>query len=802
MLRIWLAFAVVACTRPTPSSQPNACARAEGRGDAASETLVADRERAHVRIVRDAACRRTYELATTQPLRDRLPQTRTISEDGPVVRTNNIMFDALYALALAEAREASVSSIRDGSFNDNKPTPCNCFETGRLWTYVWTRDTSYATDLGLATIDPARARNSLEFKLSEKRGGGQLSIIQDTGSGGSWPISTDRVAWALGARALLRTLDGEARAAFAARALEALRNTIELDRAVVFDAKDGLYSGETSFLDWREQTYPPWTAKDTIHIGMSKALSTNALHVAALELGADLARERGDRALADQWAGWAKDLRAAIRRTFWLADRKMFAAFTSTFFDPAPSARYDLLATSLAVLLDIADAEQARAAIASYPQLPKGPPVVWPPERSIAVYHNRALWPFVTAYELRAARHVRNDRVATHAIESLVRGAALNLSNMENFEMVSGLPQTPGGPVINSQRQLWSVAGYVAMVHDVVFGIEPTGRGLRFAPYVTKALRNTMFRGATSLVLDGYPYRGRRLTITVRLPPAGGDGGAYSVGAVRVGGRVVTGEVPDAELASPIEIDLVDPLRTPCGSAARRGEAAACDRPEPAAAMRIVDPIDAPEMPTLTAAPLARGAKLTFSTAAPHTIYRDGVRVASAVTAREWIDRDAAAACWSAEDVDPKTGDVSHRSPPTCLFGDRAQHIPIKANDAEVRARFTGEHLIQLVASNESGPINTGVTCAVKHVTIEHVPDGAQVATGHIVMPHAVGPHPSSFVRARLVAGERYRVRIGDAPTALNMSSFEHFARYTGGNGGARGALNAADITELVVIAR
>ena len=793
MLRWLLVVAVVACARPAPAP-PSNCPSAVP--DAATTTWTDGDDRARVRIVREAACRRTYELATTAPLRDKLPANpRTIVEDGPVVRTNNVMFDALYALALAEAKEASVSSIRDGSFNGGKPTPCNCFETGRLWTYVWTRDTSYATDLGLATIDPLRARASLDFKLSTKRGGGQLSIIQDTGSGGSWPISTDRVAWALGARTLLRTLDGEARTAFAARAFDALRNTIELDRAVVFDAHDGLYTGETSFLDWREQTYPPWTAADTIHLGTSKALSTNALHVAALELGAELAVERGDGALAQRWRGWATELRAAIRRTFWIADRKMFAAFTPTFLDPAPSARYDMLATALAVLLEIADGEQARAALASYPHVSKGPPVVWPPERGIAVYHNRSLWPFVTAYELRAAKQVRNDRVATHAVQSLVRGAALNLSNMENFEMVSGRPQTREGPVINSQRQLWSVAGYISMVHDVVFGIEPTGRGLRFAPYLTKALRNTLFRGATSLELHDYPYRGRRLNIVVRLPtPVSGDGGAYAVGTIRVGGRVVTGEVLDAQLGSPIEIELVD-------------------RAEPPSAIRVVEPIDGPEMPALKVAALPRGAKLTFSATpnAKRNVYRDGTRIASALDASEYTDREvdlaARSACWSVENVDARTGEVSHRSPPACLFGargERMQTLEVRGDSfvAEVRARFTGEHLIQLKAANKNGPVNTGVTCAVKHVSIERLPDGAAVATGHIFVPHAEGVHDSSFVRARLVAGERYRIRVGDAPTALNMSAFEHFSRYTGGAGGSAGALNRMDAAALRIIAR
>ncbi|MCT7041788.1 hypothetical protein M1717_26505, partial [Salmonella enterica subsp. enterica serovar Pomona] len=75
-------------------------------------------------------------------------------------------------------------------------------------------------------------------------------MMQDTGSGGSWPISTDRVVWFLGARHLL---DDKA---FADDTWTALKDTLAQDRLYVFDPALGLYRGETSFLDWREQTYP------------------------------------------------------------------------------------------------------------------------------------------------------------------------------------------------------------------------------------------------------------------------------------------------------------------------------------------------------------------------------------------------------------------------------------------------------------------------------------------------------------------------------------------------------------------
>jgi hypothetical protein len=32
-----------------------------------------------------------------------------------------------------------------------------------------------------------------------------------------------------------------------------------------------------------------------------------------------------------------------------------------------------------------------------------GAPVIWPQQQDMPVYHNRAIWPFVTAYGLKAA---------------------------------------------------------------------------------------------------------------------------------------------------------------------------------------------------------------------------------------------------------------------------------------------------------------------------------------------------------------------------------------------------------------
>lgn len=770
------------------------------------------------------SCRRTFTLATTAARREGRPENpRTFSElpGQAIVSTRNRMFDALYALAHAEVREASVTSIRDGAFESGAPVPCNCFETGRLWTYVWTRDTAYAVDLALAAVDPLRARNSLVFKLSERRGGGDVQIVQDTGSGGSYPISTDRVVWALAAEELLKYLDGRARDEFLALAFEAVRNTVEHDRAVIYDPRDGLYRGETSFLDWREQSYPPWTAEDTIHIGTSMALSTNVLHLRILEIAAALAREHGDIDVADRYAGWAQALATAARERFYLPDAGQFSSFIMMPRDPAPVRRYDLLGSALAVLSGVATPGQARATVASYPQLPKGAPVIWPQQPAVPIYHNRAVWPFATAYWLKAAAAVRNDAAVNLAVASLMRGAALNLSNMENFEMVTGAAWVDdgelSGPVVNSQRQLWSIAGYLAMVHDVVFGLEASQTGIRFLPYVTRGLRHGLFRNADTLVLNDFAYRGHSLTVVIRLPLATGNrSGAYRVGEIRLNGEVISREfIPAATLLrrNRITVDLVD-------------------TPEETAAITLIDDVSdtqalfGPPTPVIArVAATSNGVRVDFAVdgvAADRiafNVYQDGLRRAAALPGRtrSWTDTaegEAPGRCYTVEAYFLSSKNTSQRAEPVCYSGPGDEWISLvpvheqpnaegkrDAIAIELTPRTSGTFELRFIYRNP-GPVNTGITCAVKRVEVREMATDTVAAAGYAVMPHLGDAEPdiqgrSSPLRVYLSEGVRYTVTLSSDPRTINMSAFQHFERYTAGAGGRTGPKNHADIVAV-----
>lgn len=679
-------------------------------------------------------------------------------------RTGNVMFDALFGLAQQEMDQDRVDAIRDPSFDDGRPVPCECFKTGANWPYVWTRDVSFAADLALARLDPQRTRQSLQFKLSEARDGRTpgLFVAQDTGSGGSWPISTDRVVWFLAARHLLDD------AAFAEQVWQALQGTLAQDRAMVFDADIGLYRGETSFLDWREQTYPEWTREDVRFIGDSFALGTNVLHYQALRLGEQLARARGD-SRAAEYAGWADALRARIDARFWREDAGQYMSYIGEAAHPVPYAKYDLLATSLGVLSGVLPADRARRALQAYPHVAAGSPVVWPQEGGQPIYHNRGIWPFVSAYSLRAARQLDDAPRIAMEIRSLMRGAALAGSNMENYELLTQkihVDEGPlSGPVVNSERQLWSVAGHLAMVLEGVFGLEADGT---IAPKLPTDIAAELFgdRDRIELQLDGKRH--------VLLRPARLEGSLLVAGEVT---RSTTGTtvqlVPASGDASSSE-----------SSNASAADARAAQGGGGAGALQ-----GAAYAPQTPAAPSPRVADNGWVVDVPagHVLWRDGAAHAVARGAVKLRD-DGLQHCLSF--TRRERGLESLHSATTCI-GPR--HVLAGATQWRWQQPGAGRIRLRLQYENPNGPINTGVTAAVKQLQVQCA--GAAVQHATVAMPHSVALQESTAATFDVPAGSCSITLQG----GFNMSALEHFAHYTGGKGGRAGVLNQANVKALLL---
>ena len=657
-------------------------------------------------------------------------------------------FDRLFALAQDELDKDRVDAITDWSFNDQKPFPCVCFETGEKWHYVWTRDLSYSADLALARLDPERTKTSLRFKLSEVRNPKVpqgLFVAQDTGSGGSWPISTDRVVWFLAARHLLDD------PAFADETWRALTDTLAQDRQYAFDADMGLYRGETSFLDWREQNYPAWTAKDTTWIAQSFALSTNVLHYEALRLAERMASDRHDPRVAD-FRAQADALRTAIDAKFWREDRGLYMSYIGPAFAPVPVESYDLLGTSLAIIAGIPSQARATRALADYPVVEFGSPVIWPQQPATAIYHNRAMWPFVSAYALRAARKTADAARIEHEIRSLMRGAATAGSNMENFELTTQAVHVDdgalSGPVVNSPRQLWSVAGYLDMVMRGVFGMEDNGG---VAPLVPLPIAKELF--------------GDRREISLSMP-----------------GRTIVLRRPK---------QWVGPLLGAAGVQAK-GDTMIVSLGAGNAPATILKTNGAAFAPPQPASPQWTQGKFDWTTTLP-----DGVRLYVDGTLRigEDAPRDVAlpastyAQCITATAV--QGGIESLPSPTVCIGESQTLGGVFPRNWSPSR---TGRYRAQFRYRNANGPVNTGITAAVKTLVVAC---GGERQAGTIVMPHREGEGDST---AFTFTAKRDTPCTFTLEDATNMSDLSHFAHYTGGKGGASGPLNAADVGVLTLM--
>lgn len=409
------------------------------------------------------------------------------TSDQPIV-------DALFNLSLEEA----IKNIE----------PDSTFRTGAKWGGVWTRDISYSILLAFAYHEPEVAKISLMKKVKRSR------IIQDTGSGGAWPVSSDRTTWALAAWEIYKATGDKK---WLRQSFDIIKNSVEDDYQVIYDKTTGMYSGESSFLDWREQTYPKWMNNADIY--QSQNLGTNAVHFRTHRILAQMAEILGEP--SNVYNERAAAIKKGINEQLWMPDSGYYAQYLYGRGTLMQSPRFEALGEALCVLFGVADGDQARRIFENAPLTPYGVTCIYPQIPGIPPYHNNGIWPFVQAYWNMAAAQTGNERALSHGLASMYRAGALFLTNYENFVAETGDFM---GTEINSDRMLWSMAGNLAMVHRVFMGMQFEDDGIKFSPKVPsgytgkKTLSNFRYRGAVltidvmgtgnkikSITLDGKP---------------------------------------------------------------------------------------------------------------------------------------------------------------------------------------------------------------------------------------------------------------------------------------------------------
>ena len=417
-----------------------------------------------------------------------------IGTDGPRYTSDQPLVDALFDLAKEEANQ----NVEDDG----------TLRTGAKWSGVWTRDVSYSALLALAIHDPEAVKTSLRVKVRRGR------IVQDTGSGGAWPVSSDRTTWVLAAWEVYRVTGDQE---WLAEIYPVIKDSLDDDRKTLVDPQTGLYRGESSFLDWREQTYPRWM--DNADIYESLCLGTNAVHYRAHAILAEIA-ELLEEGAGDDYREIAATLKQAINDRLWLLDRGYYGQYLYGRDHMLVSPRFEALGEALCILFGVADAEQAASVVERSPLTPFGVSCIYPQIPDLPPYHNNGIWPFVQGFWNLAAARAGNGVALTHGLAAIYRSAGLYLSNYENMVAESGGVM---GTEINSDRMLWSIAANLAMVYRVFIGMEFRADGLYLAPSVPRAY-------AGERTLTDFRYRNALLRITV-------TGYGQRIGSVTINGK-------------------------------------------------------------------------------------------------------------------------------------------------------------------------------------------------------------------------------------------------------------------------
>ncbi len=437
----------------------------------------------------------------------------------PSIETPYLIEEAAYNIGLDE----SINAVE----------PDGTLRTGVEWGGVWTRDVSYSIIHSMSFIQTEAAKTSLMCKVNSKG-----EIIQDTGTGGAWPCSTDREIW-VGAAWEIYKVTGDME--WLKTVYPIAKKSLEVDMRTVFEPQTNLMRGESSFIDWREQSYPTWMEPADIYD--TKCLGTNMVFYIALTSAAEMGRILGDISAAEAFEAHASLIKEGINEHLWMDDCGYYAQYLGGRTDDLLYTKSETLGQALSILWGVAEGERAVRLSENMPVVDFGAPVFWPWIPDQPPYHNQAVWPWVQAYWIHASAKTGNEQGVLHGVGSVWRAAMMYATNKENFVADTGNWK---GTQINSSNMLWCLAGNLSITFKLLMGMEFQADAIRFAPFVPRNLK-------ADRTVRNFRYRNSTLDITVS--GYGDSIRKFMLDGVKMDDAVVPG---DLEGHHTVEIELSD----------------------------------------------------------------------------------------------------------------------------------------------------------------------------------------------------------------------------------------------------
>ncbi len=623
---------------------------------------------------------------------------------------NTPLAEAAYNLTMEEIFK---SINYDETFGD-------VFYTGTNWHKVWTRDTAISMQYILSWLFPEISTNCAEAKVVGKDG--NLTFEEDTGTGGSYPVSTDRIIMML---AVWETYLADGNEETLEYFYNVASNTIMQDYEVVYDAEAGLFRGETCGLDHRDKTYGDWTGEDDengiVNIAESKAASTNIIFCQVMKILSESALILGKgEEESKAWADLAADLEKAISERLWLDDLGTYTSWEYPDWMGSPLAyKQDVLANGYAVWYNIGGQEKADSIMENHTLVPFGANTVYPQKNAERwtdyKYHDSGVWPGWEAILMIGAVNNENENnlLAEEIWNSCVRGAVACLTNYEVIDYETG-------EGLHSTQQLWSVAATMAGYFRVLYGMEYTTEGITFDPYVPDWMEGPFY-------VENYKYRNAILNLTL-------NGKGDTVESIYVNGKEVADDYvlpTDAKGDYDIVINVKD------------------SGAEDTVNLKAENTAKAPNAPKAT----LTGTTLKWNTVKNCT-YKvwTGTEYKDVAGTSYTIDSEAYGV-YSVVAVDKTTGLWSELSKPV-TYSPAGSNVTVNVGNAQNTSTFKvnipvdGEYQLSAIHTNQGDP-TAGITAAIRSVYV----DGESVGT--LVFPAMSFEHQlSSHLRLALTAGE------------------------------------------------
>lgn len=629
----------------------------------------------------------------------------------PQLTSDYPLLDALYNASIAGI--ASAGKKRRGRSVDTSPSQA-----------------ALSACLALAYIDPQLAMDRLNLYVSDNR------IVEKSGTGGSWPVVADRIAWVIAAWGVYKATGDRS---WLEEAYDIARNTVEDDRLVLYDSSIGLMHGELSLTDRRQWPYPEWMEPKDIYESMS--LSTNALFVYAFYVLSDMAEELG---VETDYYSSARRLKDAINQNLWDESHGRYAAYLYGGWLTLKSPITDNLGQAMCTLWDIADDGRDETLIQKTPLPPYGVwrtyPLVADSETDIVPVNHvtQAFWNM-------AAARVGNEAALRHGLGAIYRAMALDL--------VSG--ETP---------DLLEASANIAMVFRVLLGMEFKTRGIEFNPFVP-----VCFDGKLSV--SGFKYRDAVINIVI-------EGSGDIIDKIAIDGEITDDNFFPANLkgAHRVEIKMkrsgrlsqkvtfTDRLaRVPSTPIVNRGAGmdTVVNPQEGLRYTRVVNGRSAPQSTDTIYSIPDRG---SFSSAAVSATAGDITGFISRPIELAPYDDTRIIEC------------ETYAKPGTrFLWGKRGRNVVELTVDNNTDISFplfvdkAGVYYIDVLYANGNGPVDSGDKCAVRMLTVNSHLQGA------IVMPQRgtgnwLETGYSNRLKVELLSGKNIIQLVYFEPATRNMS--------------------------------